>query len=282
MTLEILTLASGSSGNCALVHANDGQERVVIALDCGIAQRNARNLAQDAGFLFTHVDAVLLTHHHGDHSGNIVATAARAKAPLYAHPDAMGHNQKTSAGEVARRQVEVRPIADRLSFSVGPLEITPIRVPHDGDPCFGFVFDLNGQRAAYFTDLGSTDALMGSTLQGVSALVLEFNHDINMLRNGPYPRDLQNRVAGPSGHLSNAQAAGFLAQHAPASLRELGLAHLSRHNNTPELALAAARAGLRQAGLNAVVTQACPILRVARFVATDVAQASPNNKPTLH
>ena len=271
MTLEILTLASGSSGNCALVHADTGRERVVVALDCGIAQRNARNLAEDAGFLYTQVDAVLLTHRHGDHSGNIVPTAARAKAPLYAHPDALGHNQKTSACEIERRKVEVRPIADRMSFEVGPLEVTPIYVPHDGDPCFGYVFTLGNQRAAYFTDLGTTDALQGGTLRGVSALVLEFNHDLNMRRNGHYPRDLQDRVAGPTGHLSNAQAADFLAGHAPESLSELGLAHLSRHNNTPELALAAAQEGLSRAGLPQVKVQACPILRVARFSATSPA-----------
>ena len=253
------SLASGSTGNCSVILAGKGNDRVTVGLDCGIAQRTARQYAESVGASMTSLDAVLLTHCHSDHSANIVPVAARAKAPLYAGEGALGLNRRTSWSELQRRKVYYRAIADRGSFEVGPLRITPIQVPHDAEPTFGFLFEADGQRCAYFTDLGRTEVLQqNGLLDGVDTLILESNHDVQMLAQGPYPSILKQRVGGDLGHLSNDQTRELLAAAAPTSLKQLVLAHLSLKNNHPELALEAAAAGLRARGLHDVAVAVAP------------------------
>ena len=257
--LRIHTLASGSSGNCALIEAGSGLDRVVLCLDCGIAQRTARGFAEAAGLSMTSVDAVLLTHRHSDHSANIVPTASRASAPLYAHADSLETNQRTSMAEITRRNVEVRNFEDRGFFKIGPLVVTPIKLPHDAEPTFGFVFETANSKAGFFTDLGRPEILMEpGLLDGMETLVLESNHDIDMLAKGPYPRALRQRVGGDLGHLANTQTFEILASSAPKSLKRLVLAHLSLKNNTKELALELADQALRQRGLSDVNLQIAP------------------------
>lgn len=254
----VAPLASGSSGNCAIVTAGRGADTVAVCLDCGIPQRAARTLAEQAGASLTGVDAVLLTHRHSDHSANVVQVAARARAPLFAHEGALGHNQRTSEAERTRRGVQTLPIHDGVAFSIGPLRVTPVQVPHDAEPTFGFLFEADGRRAGFFTDLGHGEVLDEARLDGLDTLVLEFNHCTEMLRTGPYPRELRERVGGRAGHLSNDQAGEILASAAPRSLRRLVLAHLSERNNLPEIALAAAHDGLRRRGLSEVEVLLAP------------------------
>ena len=251
--VRVLPLASGSSGNCALVQAGRGVDAVSVCLDCGIPQRAARSLAEQAGGTLTGVDAVLLTHRHSDHAANVVQVAARAAAPLYAHEAALGHNARTTRGERRRRGVRTEPLADRAGFALGPLQVLPVELPHDAEPTFGFVFESAGRRAGFFTDLGRGEVLDEALLDGIDTLVLEFNHDAAMLAGGPYPLVLRQRVGGDLGHLSNAQAEEVLARAAPHGLRRLVLAHLSERNNRPELALEAAHRGLRRRGLGSEV-----------------------------
>jgi phosphoribosyl 1,2-cyclic phosphodiesterase len=253
------TLASGSTGNCSLITAGSGDDTVTVCLDCGIAQRTARQFAAAVGLSLTTLDAVLLSHRHSDHSSSIVPVAARAKAPLYAAEQALGMNARTSWAELRRRDVDFRAIADRGAFQVGPLTVTPVEVPHDAEPTFGFLFDADGSRAAYFTDLGQAEVLLQTgLLDGVETLVLESNHDVRMLAQGPYPQMLKQRVGGALGHLSNDQTAEMLAAAAPHSLRHLVLAHLSLKNNRPQLALDAAAEGLRRRGLSDVDVVVAP------------------------
>lgn len=253
------TLASGSTGNCSLIVAGSGLDQVTVCMDCGIAQRTARGFAEAVGLSLTSLDAVLLTHRHSDHSANIVPVAARAGAPLYAAETALGTNTRTSWSELQRRNVEFRAIADRGSFQVGPLLITPVEVPHDAEPTFGFLFEADGQRAAYFTDLGRAEVLQESgLLDGVETLILESNHDVSMLAKGPYPYALKQRVGGNLGHLSNDQTQELLAAAAPQGLKSLVLAHLSLKNNQPDFALNAAAAGLAKRGLSGVDVVVAP------------------------
>lgn len=227
-------------------------------LDCGLPLRPARQLAERAGANLAALDAVLLTHHHADHCLHAVAAAGRGGCPLYAHPDSLLRNPALSASERRRRGVAARPFAAGTWFEIGPLRCLPVRLPHDAEPTHGFLFEADGERAGFFTDLGVPDPLTASLLEDLDLLVLEFNHDSEMLRNGPYPPHIQARVAGDRGHLSNAQAAEILAERAPRSLRRLVLAHLSQRNNTPRLALEAARAALRRRGLADVAVGAAP------------------------
>ena len=257
--IKIHTLASGSSGNCALIEAGVGLDRVVVCLDSGIAQRTARGFAEAGGLSMTSVDAVLLTHRHSDHSANIVPTASRAAAPLYAHHESLGTNKRTSWEEITRRNVEVRHFEDRGFFKIGPLLVTPIQLPHDADPTFGFVFETDTAKAGYFTDLGRPEILMESgLLDGMETLVLESNHDADMLAKGPYPYALRQRVGGDLGHLSNEQTYEALASSAPKSLKRLVLAHLSLKNNTKQIALETAQRALSQRGISDVNLQIAP------------------------
>ena len=257
--LQVHLLASGSSGNCALIEAGTGVDRVVVCLDCGIAQRTARGLAEAAGLSLTSLDAVLLSHRHSDHSSNIVPVAARSRAPLYAHTDSLGTNKRTSWAEIRRREVEVRGFDDRGFFQVGPLRITPIKVPHDAEPTFGFLFETEDHKAGFFTDFGRPEILMEpGLLDGMRTLILESNHDRDMLENGPYPYALRQRVGGDLGHLANVQAAEALAAAAPKGLERLVLAHLSLKNNTADLALAGAEQALADRGLSDVRLQVAP------------------------
>ena len=232
---------------------------MVVCLDCGIAQRTARSLAEAAGLSLVGVDAVLLSHRHGDHAANIVPVAARARAPLYAHPGSLGASQHTSEAEIRRRGVVVRGLTDRKTFHLGPLRVTPIQLPHDAEPTFGFLFEADGTRAGFFTDLGRAEVLMeDGLLDGVETLILESNHDREMLAHGPYPHVLRERVGGDLGHLANCQTHEMLAAAAPRSLKHLVLAHLSLKNNTEALALASADAALVRRGLSEVQLQVAP------------------------
>lgn len=262
--MEIFTLASGSTGNCALIRAGKGMDQVVVALDCGIAQRTARNRAQDVGLSLTSVDAVLLSHAHSDHSKNVVPVAARAQAPLYAHhlvPDQRHHSGES---ERKRRKVELRPFEAGKSFDIGPLKVTAIELPHDAEPTHGFVFEADDQKAGFFTDLGTTEPLRDGVLDGMDSLVLEFNYCPDMLRSGPYPFVLQQRISGGLGHISNQQAAELIRDCCPPSLKQLTLAHLSKKNNRPRLALDLATETLKQIGREDIQVHAAPPHQVRR------------------
>ena len=264
--LEIAILASGSSGNCALVRAGSGLERTTLVLDCGIAMRTARDLAASQGCELGAADGVLLTHHHSDHSAKVVPVAARARCPLWAHPDSLTTHPHTSAQERQRRRIEDRAFESGVWFEAGGIHCLPVRLSHDARPTHGFVFEADGMRAGFFTDLGTTDALDAAVLEGLDLLVLEANHDPAMLRDGRYPPHLKRRVGGDEGHLSNAQTGALLADRCPPGLKRLAVAHLSDHNNTPALAVAAAAEGLRARGLAGLEVELAPkrgVLRLA-------------------
>jgi len=221
----------------------------MLLLDAGIAMRTARQLALEADCNLAQLDAVLLTHAHSDHCAKVVPLAARAAAPLWAHPDSLHPRSAVSKSELIRRQVDHHSFESRVSFKVGCIEVLPVLLAHDAHPTHGFIFSSQGVKAGFFTDTGTTDALSPDLLEDLDILFLEFNHDLEMLENGPYPWFLQQRVAGKLGHLSNCQAAQVISERVGIRLQHLGLAHLSSKNNSPQLALAAARAALRNRGL---------------------------------
>ncbi|MDP6963020.1 MAG: MBL fold metallo-hydrolase [Planctomycetota bacterium] len=257
--MQIHTLGSGSTGNCALISAGQGCSQTVICLDAGLALRTARGYAEELGFSMSRLDAVLLSHRHSDHSTNIVATAARAKAPLYMHEDNINANSKLQQSELNRRSIDWRKIKDGLTFQVNDVAVTAIEVEHDAVPTFGFVFEYQEYRCGFFTDLGNCDNLIANgVLADLDELVLESNYDPQMLANGPYPQALKQRVSARHGHLSNQQAAAAIADGATSRLKKLTLAHLSQKNNAPIIARECMLETLAACGLEQVELHTAP------------------------
>ncbi|MEK6806967.1 MAG: MBL fold metallo-hydrolase [Pseudomonadota bacterium] len=227
--MRFASLGSGSKGNSALVQA--GQTLVMI--DCGFQIHEAEARLARLGVKGDDLDAILVTHEHGDHINGVAKLARRHHVPVWMTP-----------GTFAAWKDSVVPRIHNLSphdaFSIGDLEVQPFPVPHDArEPCH-YVFSDGTHRVATVSDAGHVTPHMRETLSGCDALMLEFNHDETMLREGPYHRQLKERVGSDLGHLSNVQAAGLLAAVDCSRLQHLLLTHLSEVNNTPQLARAAA------------------------------------------
>jgi len=238
--MRICLLASGSSGNCAWVAA--GETRVLI--DAGIPARRIRQELEALGE--GTVDALLLTHEHGDHSSEAGRVAAEFGCPVYVSPRTLPHLRSALTGH---ERLELFRVGEEVS--IGDLTVKPFRVFHDAaDPC-GFLlrgpseFGASQVRLGFATDLGTVPAFLKRLLRECEGLVIEANHDLEMLLNGPYAWDLKQRIRSPVGHLSNQAAADLVRELTQQGrLRVAVLAHLSEENNRPERALEAVQARL--------------------------------------
>lgn len=229
--MKIVILASGSGGNATLFVA--GGTRVLV--DAGVGSLVARRLLEAAGESGWPPDAVVVTHAHGDHVGSAARYSARFKIPVFA-------TEATARAAHLGDPERVRRYSAREPFAIGALTFFPRPVPHDAAQV-ALVIEGGGRRAAVVTDLGEVPGGLVEHLAGCDALLLESNHDEEMLAKGPYPEHLKRRIRSARGHLSNRQTHGLLT--ALARKRALAptviLMHLSEHNNHPELALEVAR-----------------------------------------
>jgi len=227
--VRFASLASGSKGNCLVAEA--GGSRVLI--DCGLAPRETERRLARLGLEPGGLDAILVTHEHDDHAGHAYAFAARHALPVY-----LTHGTRRAQEESAKsaESVELRLIEDREPFAVGAIRVEPVTVPHDAREPVQFVLGDGARRLAVLTDLGAPTAHVEAKLSGCDALVLETNHDRDMLWNGGYPKWLKERIGGPFGHLDNAAAARLLGAIDRSKLKHVIAAHLSAQNNTAALA----------------------------------------------
>jgi phosphoribosyl 1,2-cyclic phosphodiesterase len=211
-----------------------------ILIDAGISLKDLSRRLARVGIGIEELDALVLTHEHGDHVRGAIALCRRRGLRVHATSATTGR-----AGlRGGLRPETVIDFATGVPFEVGCLEVLPFAVPHDAAETHGFRVSDGRVRAGFATDLGS---LTLEVLEGLSAcdvVVLESNHDERMLRDGPYPPFLKRRVNSPNGHLSNSDAAELIRCICHDGLRHLALAHLSRTNNVPELPLEAAREAL--------------------------------------
>lgn len=218
-------LGSGSRGNATLIEC--GQTRVL--LDCGFSVVEAGRRLARLGLEACDLAAILVTHEHSDHVGGVARLAARFGIAVYCSP-----GTARAAGLEIAELVNVHE-----AFALGDLEITPVAVPHDArEPC-QFVFSDGAHRLGVLTDTGRSTPHIIERYSGLDALILEANHDADLLAAGPYPPMLKERVGGPLGHLSNDQSASLLGALDNTRLQHLVAAHLSEKNNTPTLAGAA-------------------------------------------
>lgn len=231
--IRFTSLGSGSAGNALLVES--GATRVLI--DCGFGLREAMVRLEQRGLRAEQLTAILVTHEHGDHINGVFKLAERAQCPVYLTRGSYATLKKTPASEC-------RFIERCEAFAVQALQIQPFSVPHDAREPVQFVLTDGAVRLGVLTDTGHSTAHLVEQLTGCQALVLECNHDHDLLMNGAYPPFLKERVGGAYGHLENGQAAQILAALAPEKLQHIIAAHLSEKNNTPELATAALAAVL--------------------------------------
>lgn len=233
--MRYAALASGSKGNC---HAFADGDRVLL-LDAGISLRRTRQALAGLGLDPAAVQAVALTHEHSDHMANVGMFLKHTAWAFLATPG-------TKAAVEGRLGLEIPPSrwiplrAGRTCNWEG-WEVRPFSLPHDAEDPVGFRIGFGGRQAALVTDLGHATALVVEHVQDLDLLVLEANHDVQMLRDGDYPPQLKARILSRVGHLSNEAMAGLLDRAVQARLRAVVLAHLSERNNEPRLARLAAR-----------------------------------------
>lgn len=228
--MRFSSLGSGSEGNALLVAAG----RTHLMMDCGFGLRETVSRLARLGVMPEQLDGIVVTHEHGDHLGGVARLARKFDLPVW-----LTHGTLRSQPEAFAGIACLHEIGPQHSFSVGDIEIIPYPVPHDAAEPVQFVFSDGARRLGVLTDIGSGTPHVEAVLNGCDALVLECNHDPDMLMGGPYPYSLKQRVSGRFGHLSNGEAAGLLARLDTKRLQHLIAAHLSRKNNTPELAVRA-------------------------------------------
>ena len=256
--LELIVLASGSSGNAAVVRNVDVGRSLLV--DCGICKREFLARCDDAGIDPLEIEAVLVTHAHADHTSGLgVVLRGLAKAgctpPLYAHPlTRAASNQVQDAGCT----VALYDIAHGEAFHVAGIAVTPFPTSHDSDGSTCFRFEAGGDAIGYITDTGVVPPEAHERLRGARILAIESNHDVAMLEEGPYPYYLKQRILGSRGHLSNAQCCEEVASLLHPGLEHVVAMHVSEHNNTFELPGSELKSMLSAHGHDACVHVARP------------------------
>lgn len=241
--MHLQVLSSGSEGNALLVRA--GEMNVLV--DAGLGMRDLSQRFDHARLGPRAIDHVLVTHGHLDHARSAGIVARRQEASLHCAESIMRHRSLARASRKSTLSIG-RTFSLAAADRAGELEVLPVPLPHDCDPTVAFRLCCDGRTAVVLTDAGRPDPEVARRLRGAHVLVLEFNHDVELMASGPYPPQLQRRITGERGHLSNGQGAQMLELLIGPELHTLVLAHLSKKTNRPEIAEAAARCTLDRLG----------------------------------
>ena len=247
----VISLQSGSNGNC--IYVESGETRLLF--DAGISAACAATRLAAFGRDIRSVRALILSHDHSDHIRGAGALHRKFGLPLYISPGTLD--------AAARRRLlgqlkDVHTFRPGETFRVGDAAVETVPTPHDAAQGSAFVVEAEGRRLGILTDLGCVFDELPGVIGSLDAVLLESNYDPHMLAQGPYPDDLKERIRGPGGHLSNAEAARLLHDAAKPALRWACLSHLSEQNNTPRLALRTHRKELGDA---------LPLLTASRYEA---------------
>ena len=246
MNLKFISLGSGSSGNCFYI----GRSSCGILIDAGIGIRAIRKALRERGIALETIFGIFVTHDHADHIRAVGNLSEEYHIPVYTTKlihDGMDRNfcMTKKVNPINRKYINKDECVEVFGFRV-----TPFEIPHDGTDNVGYSIDIMGHNFCFITDIGHiTDNVIKYTSMA-EYMVFEANYDEEMLANGPYPLPLQERIAGPNGHLSNKDAGRFLATHFPSRLRHVWLCHLSKENNKPHLAYYTVKNELELAGYN--------------------------------
>lgn len=233
--MKFASLGSGSEGNALLISstADERDHQTLIMLDCGFAVKETERRLTRLAVAPEQLRGILVTHEHRDHVGGVFAFARRHQLPVWLSQGTF------QAVRDASRKVDINFCRDGERFVIGDLEVWPYTVPHDAREPLQYRIGNGSCSLGVLTDAGQATSHLIKALSGCDALVLECNHDRQMLADSAYPAALKRRVGGAYGHLSNDEAAKILGMLDQSRLKLVVAAHLSRHNNLPKLAEAA-------------------------------------------
>jgi len=224
-SLALASLGSGSSGNSSVVRS----KTTTLLLDCGFTLKETVARLATLGIAAEDIDAILVTHEHGDHMRGVGPVSRRFRLPVW-----MTHG---TWGACRDRNInDLHLFHAHESFTIGDIHLDPFPTPHDAAESCQFVFSVGARRVACLTDLGACTPHVLDKIRGVNALLVESNYDPEMLRLGPYPRSLQARITSDWGHLANDQAGALVAELDHAELQYILLGHLSERNNSDAIA----------------------------------------------
>ena len=223
--MQFASLGSGSKGNATVVRAGSS----LIMVDCGFSLRETTRRMQQLGVSPQELNAILVTHEHSDHASGVAALSRKFDIPIY-----LTHGTRATGRLDGGFAYHCFNCDD--DFIIGDLQIAAVAVPHDAaEPC-QYRMRCQGRELGILTDLGSITPHVVQSYAACQALLLEFNHDLPMLLDGPYPHHLKQRVGGDWGHLNNRQAADLLQQIGGYDLQHIVVAHISEKNNRREFA----------------------------------------------
>jgi phosphoribosyl 1,2-cyclic phosphodiesterase len=262
--LRVTILASGSSGNIALLET----ERTRLLVDAGLGKRETLARLTAVGREVDRLDGILISHEHSDHCGGLPQMLGLWKAPLYVTEPTMGELRRVLPETFGKRLCGVETIQAGQRFTIGDIDVHAFQIPHDAADPIGFTFRSNDAKLAIVTDLGYMPELVKVHLKDADCLVLESNHDLDMLKVGPYPWVVKQRVLSRTGHLSNHAVSEYLCdpEGFDARARYLVLAHISEENNNHDLVRLSAEEALRRrpsescfTGEVMIASQSCPL-----------------------
>ncbi|MEG1748461.1 MAG: MBL fold metallo-hydrolase [Tannerellaceae bacterium] len=231
MKLSFLSLASGSSGNCYYL----GTSEYGVLIDAGIGIRTIKKVLKDKGIDFNKIVAVLITHDHADHIKTVGYLGEKLSLPIYTTELVhLGIDKSRYVEETLYQSRKI--IKKEVPFMIRDFRITAFEVPHDSSDNVGYHIEYGEHKFTFATDVGHITETVSKYMSMANHLIIEANYDEEMLYFGSYPAFLKERVSSPTGHLSNREAAEFIATHYTPKLKNIWLCHLSRDNNHPELA----------------------------------------------
>ena len=242
MAVSVTVLASGSKGNCTVISSSGTH----LLVDAGLSYRELLRRMILCALDPDCIDAILVTHEHTDHIAGLRVLAKRLKIPVYITAPTYHAYQKVARDAAGNRisLTRLEHFRSGSAFQIGDITVTPFTIPHDAVDPVGFTFRSDGIKVGVCTDLGYMPASVRHHLRGCHVLMIESNHDLEMLRGGPYPWSVKQRVMSNVGHLSNDRLADFLTSDYDGVAEFLILAHLSEQNNHPEIARVTAERAL--------------------------------------
>ena len=254
--MRVISIASGSSGNCTCVVTKNAK----ILIDAGVSAKKIVEGLCNEGIDPDTIDAILITHEHSDHIAGLAVFVCKYRATVYGTHETLQAIISANRGKPLPTE-QFRSVTPGVILTVNDTEIVSCYTSHDAAKPVAYGIRADGKYFAMATDLGCYDGTIVEHLSGADAILLESNYDRDMLLVGPYPYILKRRIKGAYGHLSNDDCGSLMVSVMHCDLRHIILAHLSKDNNYPELALASAEAVLRK---NWRYTEPCPKITVAK------------------